>query len=120
MITEEQEIRNKAEKVLAAKGKKSNYSYYQPPIYVGGDYMVHTTKTKFKKEGLTIIKYEKRLDDEICEPSLIILDAGNGIFRRFFNALGMYYGNIVFLLDENMTKTFERGTWQRRLETLVN
>jgi len=119
-MTEEQEIKNAAEKILAAKGTKSKYEYCQPESGLGGGWIEYTTETKFKKKGLTIAKYETRLDDEICAPSLMILDAGEGIVKRFFNAIGMYDGNLVFDFEYNKTKTFERGAWQKRLESLVS
>jgi hypothetical protein len=119
LIPEEQEIRDIAEKILAAKGKKSEHSYYQPAISVGGDYMVHATEHKFRKNGITIIKYEERLDDEICQPYLMILDTGKGAIGRFFNSLGMYDGSVVFSQEGESIKTFEKGDWQKRLENLV-
>ena len=120
LTPEEQKIKDNVEKILAARGKVSHSEGYQPESGLGGGYMVYTKKTEFKKKGLTIAKYEEKLDDEICTPSFAIWDVGTGIFGRFFNAIDMYDGNLVydFKIGYKIQK-FERGPWQKRLESLV-
>jgi hypothetical protein len=122
LTPEEQGIKNTAEKILNTRGKKLEHSYYQPPISVGGDFYVNLTRQMFRKNGITITGYKRIFDDGSGSYSLAIFDVGRGIFKRFLHSLGMYDGKLVFSLEHHRTSVidvFERGAWQKQLESLV-